>query len=384
MSGAREVTTVRHLDELSQIEGDWARLIRGSLFSVPSFDSIRAWAREFDGRFLVLVHRTGGCVTALACFYCVKATKAYKAGERMLFTLPVRDLRLYGSAMPGVAEGEVAKHFIDIVNREFRFDVLTLGDVPLASPLYAAVMAQQDRFVVTELSRKRSLRWLIRMPQSFDAYMMTLGAKSRQNLRREARLFEKQFQAVFQSVRHADQAETFLRDAETISRKTYQWNVGQRIVNDEPARHALVRRAQQGELQCYVLHADGAPVAFMRGRLAGGTYDFETAGFDPAFAKASPGAVLLLFAIRDLIEQAHCITFDFGQGGDLVGYKARFGNESHVCSSLQLGPRWSVYTRILFALQSFLFATLNLANHLLGEGKLRARVKKALRKYGDR
>ena len=383
MSEAHGVSTLRHPDELAQIEADWDRLIRGSRFSVPSFDSVRAWAREFDGHFLVLVHRTDGCVNALACFYCVTGKKAYKAGERMLFTLPVRDLRLYGSAMPGVAEEAVAGQFLDIVSREFRFDVLTLGDVPLDSPLHAAVTARQSSFMVAELSRKRSLRWLIRMPPSFDDYMMTLGAKSRQNLRREARQFEKQFQAVFQSVRNADQAEPFLRDAEAISRKTYQWNVGQRIVNDEPARQDLVRRAQRGELQCYALHADGVPVAFMRGRLAGGTYDFETAGFDPAFAKASPGAVLLMFAIRDLIEQARCTTFDFGQGGDLVGYKARFGNESHVCASLQLGPKGSVYTRLLFVLQSVLFASLNLANHLLGEGKLRARVKKALRKYGD-
>ena len=122
----------------------------------------------------------------------------------------------------------------------------------------------------------------------------------------------------------------------------------------------------------------------MRGRLAGGTYDFETAGFDPAFAKASPGAVLLLFAVRDLIEGGRCTTFDFGQGGDVVGYKARFGNESHVCASLQLGPKGNVYTRVLFALQSLLFATLNFANRLLGQGKLRARVKMSLRKYGDR
>ena len=384
MSEAHGFATVRQLDELAQIEADWDRLIQGSLFSVPSFDSVRAWAREFDGNYLVLVHRTDGCVTALACFYCVAGQKAYKAGERMLFTLPVRDLRLYGSAMPGVAEAAVAGQFLDIVSREFRFDVLTLGDVPLDSPLHAAAAARQGSFMVAELSRKRSLRWLIRMPPSFDDYMMTLGAKSRQNLRREARQFEKQFQAVFQSVRNADQAEPFLRDAEAISRKTYQWNVGQRIVNDEPARQELVRRAQRGELQCYVLHADGAPVAFMRGRLAGGTFDFETAGFDPAFAKSSPGAVLLMFAIRDLIEQARCTTFDFGQGGDLVGYKARFGNESHVCASLQLGPTGNVYSRFLFALQALLFASLNLADRLLGEGRLRARVKKALRQYGDR
>lgn len=384
MSGSREVSIFRRPDQLLQIRDDWNRLIEGARFSLPSFESVQLLVQEFEGRFLLLAHRVDGRVTALACFYCVKGKKAYNAGERILFTLPVRDVRLYGSVMPGVVDDEVVDRFFDIVTSEFSFDVSTIGETPIESPLYAAIMAQKKCFLVTELSRKRSLRWLIRMPKDFDGYMMTLGSKSRQNVRREIRMFEKQFKCDFQSIRHADQVEPFLASAEAISRKTYQWNVGQRIINDEPSRKELLRRAERGELQCYIVHADGNPVAFMRGRLAGGTYGFETAGFDPAYAKASPGAVLLMFAVRDLIENANCSNFDFGQGGDEVGYKARFGNESHVCASLQLGRKSNLYTLFLFAVQKLLLASLNLANRLLGDGKLRARIKKMLRTYGDR
>ena len=384
MSGSRDVTILRRPEELPRIADDWGRLIQGALFSLPSFDSVQQLCLEFEGRFLLLAHRVEGQVNAIACFYCVRGHKAYKAGERMLFRLPVRDLRLYGGAMPGIVDGEVVDRFLTIVMREFRFDVLTIGETPIASPLYAAVMVQTKRFLVAELSRKRSLRWLIRMPKDFDSYMLTLGAKSRQNVRREIRMFEKQFKCEFQSVRSVDQVEPFLADAETISRKTYQWNVGQRIVNDEASRRGLMGLARRGELQCYIVHADANPVAFMRGRLVGGTYEFETAGFDPAYSKSSPGAVLLMYAVRDLIENAHCANFDFGQGGDEVGYKARFGNESHACALLQIGCKSNVYTLFLFAVQRLLLGLLNLADRLVGNGNLRGRIKKGLRKYGDR
>ena len=384
MSGSHEVAVLRRPDEVSQIADDWNRLIQGALFSLPSFESVQQLSQDFEGRFLLLAQRVDGQVTAIACFYCIQGHKAYKAGERMLFRLPVRDVRLYGGAMPGSVDDELVDRFLTIVTREFSFDVLTIGETPIASPLYAAVMAQTKRFLVAELSRKRSLRWMIRMPKDFDSYMLTLGAKSRQNVRREIRMFEKQFKCEFQSVRRTDQIEPFLASAEAISRKTYQWNVGQRIVNDEASQHGLMRLAQRGELYCYIVHADANPVAFMRGRLVGGTYEFETAGFDPAYSKASPGAVLLMFAVRDLIENAHCVNFDFGQGGDEVGYKARFGNESHACALLQLGRKSNVYTLFLFAVQKLLLGSLNLADRLLGDGKLRARIKKGLRKYGDR
>jgi hypothetical protein len=91
-----------------------------------------------------------------------------------------------------------------------------------------------------------------------------------------------------------------------------------------------------------------------------------------------------MWAVRDLVESSACAVFDFGTGGDDVGYKARFGNESHSCATLQIGPRRNPYTVLLFVLQKALFVSLNLADKLIGKGALRARLKRALRQYGER
>jgi hypothetical protein len=284
----------------------------------------------------------------------------------------------------GQVDDAVVHGMLDAIGAEFRFHLLTLGELRMDSPLFLAVMKRRGRFVVATLSRKPSLRWLIRLPGDFQTYLMSLGAKSRQNIRREMRQLGKQFTSRFERVTEEGQVESFLADAEAVSRRTYQWNVGQRMLDDETTRRSLRDRARRGELRCYSLALNGQACAFMRGKLAGGVFEFETAGFDPQFGKASPGAVLLMWAVRDLVESSVCTVFDFGSGGDDVGYKARFGNESHPCISLQLGRRSSPYAMVLLALQHALFAALNLADRILGQGALRMRLKRALRKYGER
>lgn len=362
----------------------WQRLAAEQAFSVPGFDELLMLLASRPGDVRVLAQKAAGEATTIACFFRLASRKTYRAGERRLFSLPVREVQLFGSSILGEVDREVVAELLGTVVAEFDFDVLTLGELKLESPLHASIMALRGRFSIAELSRKRSVRWQIRLPADFEAYIMSLGAKSRQNIRREMRQLDKQFATRFQRVTEEGEIAAFLAAAESVSRKTYQWNVGQRMLDDEPTRRALQERARRGELRCYSLALDGQPCAFMRGKLAGGIYDFETAGFDPAFGKSSPGAVLLMWAVRDLIESSACKVFDFGPGGDDVGYKARFGNASSVCAGLQLGPRWKPYTLLLFALQGALFMALNLADRLLGKGVLRARLKHALRKYGER
>ncbi len=214
---------------------------------------------------------------------------------------------------------------------------------------------------------------------------MSLGAKSRQNIRREMRQLDKRFASQFERVTEERQVEAFLAGAESVSRKTYQWNVGQRVIDDESSRRSLQDRARRGELRCYSLVLNGQACAFMRGKLIGEVFEFETAGFDPQFGKASPGAVLLMWAVRDRNERSPCTGFEFGTGGDDVGYTARYGNESPPCVALQIGRRSNPYTMLLYALQKALFMALkNLADRMLGKEPLRARLKRALRQYGER
>ena len=381
---AAGLSIYRQSAELLEFRNDWERLVGELVFSFPNFDQLLWLIERRPDDFMLLVCRVDGHIVTLACFYRVAGHKSYGAGERRLFSLPVREVVLFGASMLGRVDAQTTFAVFTAVTAQFRFDVLTLGETRVDAPLFAQVHQLRHRFHVVETSRKRSVRWLIRLPADFDAYMMTLGANSRQNIRRETRQLDKHFACEFLTVTSEADVEPFLAAAESISRKTYQWNVGQRMLNDDSSRRSLTQRARRGELRCYSLALNGQPCAFMRGSLVGGIFAFETAGFDPEFGKASPGAVLLMWAVRDLIENSDCKIFDFGSGGDNVGYKARFGNESHSCAALQMGLRTQPYTWLLFGLQQTLHGFLNLATRVIGNGVFRLRVKRALRRYGER
>jgi len=378
------LSVYRRSAELLVFRNDWGRLVGELEFSFPNFDELLWLIEHRPDDFMLLVYRLDGRIVSLACFYRITSRKSYGAGERRLFSLPIREVVLFGASMLGRVDAQTTSGVLAAVTAQFRFDVLTLGETRVDAPLFAQIHQLRHRFHVVETSRKRSVRWLIRLPADFDAYMMTLGANSRQNIRRETRQLDKHFACEFLTVTSEAGVEPFLAAAESISRKTYQWNVGQRMLNDDSSRRSLTQRARRGELRCYSLALNGQPCAFMRGSLVGGIFAFETAGFDPEFGKASPGAVLLMWAVRDLIENSDCKIFDFGSGGDNVGYKARFGNESHSCAALQMGLRTRPYTLLLFGLQQALHGFLNLATKVIGNGAFRIRVKRALRKYGER
>ena len=133
--------------------------------------------------------------------------------------------------------------------------------------------------------------------------------------------------------------------------------------------------------QIPIFSSDDNPCAFLRGVIHGDTYHYETPGFDPAYEQASPGTVLLLKAIEDLIANTDCKTFDFGRGGDKTGYKSMFGNCSYEAISLELFRKGRTYPSLLLAMQAGSFALNRIGQAVVGP-KLRPIIRQRLRKYG--
>jgi hypothetical protein len=381
-SGSTEMSVIASLEELGSLGPDWDRLQALESRFFPDFWGLQRYLSEGQKQFRVFCVKTDGVVTCLACFVHEAGRKTYTIGERRLFTLPVRQARLIGSGVLGAVDPALFGQFVSTVSSAFAFHLLVFDDVLLDEPLHRAIEAQRNKFILTRPTRKDAIRWMIKLPRTFDEYLSSLSSKSRQNLKREMRKFETELKPELLVITRPEQIEPFLRDGEHISRQTYQWHVGQRLCNDAPTRERYVGRAARGQLRAHMVHVDGRPCAFSRGELVGGVFHYETPGYDPQYAKASPGTVLLALVIKDLIENTNCETFDFGSGGDEVGYKSRFGNTSSPSRALQLSPRFNPYALMIVLVQEGLTFLKNLASKVLGDGALRVRLRKALRKYG--
>ena len=378
-----ELLVLSRLDALTKVAGAWDRLRKDLPYFFPDFESAAFFLSDTKRDFRVLAIKDGGQITCLACFVYRPAMKPFKLGERNLFSVPVREVRLFGSAILGNLNDTIFDQFLDVIRTTFNFDLISFGHVPLNSSSHGAINMRRAGFFVTSPSRKTSIRWLIKLPRTFDEYLAQLSSNQRQGVKRKIRKLEHELKWEFRIFHRPEEVEAFLRDSETISRLTYQWNVGDRLCNDEATRRLYVRRATSGHLRCYIMYAEGKPCAFLRGELLDDIYYYETPGYDPRYSKLSPGLVLLMWTIRDLIEQTSCKIFDFGLGGDAFGYKSKFGNMCLDIDDVELG-RWSrPYSVAIMVMQEGLNVAKNLGSWLLGHGNFRQRFKRAIRKYGE-
>ena len=379
-----EMLVVRHVDDLYQVEDAWNCLRKRESFFVPNFLDLAFFLSEGPRDFRAIAIKDGNRIACLACFVYERAQKRFSIGERKIFDFPIRRVSLFGSAVLGDLDFSAFAQLLKVVATEFSFDLVAFGEIPIEFPLFDAINRASDGFIVTSPSRKVSLRWLINLPATFDQYLASLSPKLRKSLRHQVRKLENELKCELLVVHRADQIDSFIRDGEAISRLTYQWNVGQRLNSDDATRRLYNHRAINGQLRCYMVYTSGKPVAFARGELVDGTYNYETPGFDPQYSQFSVGLVLLMWVIRDLIENTNCKVFDFGEGGDEGDYKSRFGNVAVRCVSLELGRWTQPKSLVVIILQEGLNAAKNFLSWIIGKNRFRARLKKAIRKYGAR
>lgn len=366
-------------EPLPDLAGAWAAAQATALYAtgrLQDFLDLPADQRE------VLQTETEGARHLALPFRREEAIHKFAIGPRLLGKMRVRALRLANVWMaeghpPAVTAGLLRQALV-----QGGADMLILGEIPETSDLRAALRQLSWPARALPRYRKTSQRWLIDLPDSFDTYFKGLGSTSRKNLGWRMRKLDKDFDVRVEVIHDPADVERFLQEGERISRRTYQWNLGQRLENTAAQREQFERLAEAGRLRCYLMSLDGTACAFACGRIDGNLYSYDMPGYDPDFAKLSVGAVLLMHIVKDLIETRVCRGLDFGMGGDEGSYKATFGTRHLECNSwyvLRLDrPRGMA---VLLG-EQVLRTTKNLADRLLPKGAFRAALKRRLRRYG--
>jgi hypothetical protein len=382
-----ESEIVCDITALSELRNPWDELRLQSEPATALYEDYRSLFESptCRGKMRLVVVREHGKVVCLAPFFLSRTQKRYTLGERKLFDLPVRSLRLVGGSFLGDIVAERVRKVFSTLRLCREFDLIRLPELPIAGRFYGVVESVLAGSSWRRIStpNRPGIHWLIDLPGSFDEYLSSLGGKTRQTLRRKMRKFDELYQGRVRRVTTPEDVDWFLTVGERISRTTYQWNVGQQLRNDEATRERYVRNARTGRLRCYVLMAGDEPCAFLRGTLRDGVFDYETPGYLSTYARESPGTVLLLRAIEDLISEPDCCVFDFGTGGDEIGYKSLFGNRSYEAAPLEIVHKLKPYSMILCGIENILTTFKIAAKVILGNGKLKQAIKRRIRVYGS-
>lgn len=152
---------------------------------------------------------------------------------------------------------------------------------------------------------------------TFQDYLKKHSRKSRATLLRKVRRFADASGGVidYREYRSASEMATFYRLARAVSRHSYQETLlGSGLPSHELFVQELERLAEQDLVRGYILSFEQRPIAYILCPALGDVLLYQYVGYDPAFARWSPGSVLQYCALETLFQQRRFRLFDFTEG----------------------------------------------------------------------
>lgn len=244
--------------------------------------------------------------------------------------------RLAGNRLLGLDQVDCRRALLDAVARRVTEDAdfLLVEDLDTDHPLWQQLTGLEEAGFTAFLPKGIQARHRVRLPQSADAYWSQFSAKSRGNYRKKRRQLEP-YRIV--RVTEPGQVDELLAAMTRVSAASWQGrHLGRIVAPDEVFRRLLLFLAREGALRSYILWKDEQPIAFSYNTQFNGVNCLEETAYDLAHSESSPGVVLCLDYLDDLLAHDRPNWLDFG-GGD-AEYKRRFGNVVGHSGNLMLIP----------------------------------------------
>ena len=296
-----------------------------------------------------------------------RAELAIRVSPRSALTLPYRQLRILGYlGAPQAQPADLLRFACDAAGK---YHLGRVAEMQYDNSMAAAMLSWRPRDGGPRVACGTHDSYRVEINGSFNDFLRTrLSSKSRYNALRTLRLFDEAFQGVnVRSYTDAAAVPDFLRDAEAVARRSYQWAQRLPVVAsdaDEIAR--LQHLARRGIWRAYLLYARGTPCAYCSGFVYNRVYDYQTVGYDERYADYSPGTVLLLSILEDLFKAQLANELDFGAGP--CTYKRHFATRRARVVYASLFPS-RAYTVLLRGAGSSSNALVAAAKTLLRRGR---------------
>lgn len=185
--------------------------------------------------------------------------------------------------------------------------------------------------------RQSYTRYHVDLSLAFDAWFAGLSGNARSGLKRKAKKLAAANGGTLDVERFAapEALERFHAQARALSAKTYQERLMDAGLPDSAAfRQEMLARGAADCVRAWLLRVRGEPVAYLYCPAVGDTLIYDRLGHDPAWAEHSPGAVLQVEALRDLMDERRFAWFDFTEGEGR--HKRQFASGGAECVDLLL------------------------------------------------
>ena len=249
----------------------------------------------------------------------------------------LRGYRLVGNRLLGQADESLTRQMLAACAsfaREQRASYLLIEDLERSDPLFAAAESlTRDGFRLFSPTGIQE-RLKIEFPPNPADYWAKFSSKTRNTFKRKQK---KIGETRLVRVTEPGQIAEFLETAHAISLRTWQSDkLGLRIHNNSQELRFFTFLATQQSLRSYLLFVDEQPAAFLFGTQHKGLFSYEEVGYVREFSDRSPGQVLLVQVLEDLLKDNPPRVFDFGGGA--ADYKQLFATTTSTSGNVWLVP----------------------------------------------
>ena len=318
---------------------------RANLFNDPRWAA--ALANNVDKRARIYVRREQDRLVGLATFLVHPSTIRLALGELTIFSRRVH--RLNAFAVPlihaesrqaeMVSLGELLARIRTDLNRD---EVIFLESVAEGTAMFDLIgkgTSLPGGFHALQNGKLYRHRFAT-VPDSFEAYLRQLGARTRADLRTNRKRFIAHVRQKYHTrcFRSESDVSEFLAVAMELSRKTYQYRLlGSGLRDREALERCYLAASRLGWFRSYVLYADENAIAFQVGYVFHGRFHAQEIGYDPEWTRHHVGIFLHSEIISDLAASTDAVSeFDFGNGDNL--HKERLSTGARVEGYFYLIP----------------------------------------------
>jgi hypothetical protein len=355
ISSGWEVNVAKTLEEIEELRHIWNEM--QSREPLPAFDadidrylSDIETKKNFTQPYIISLFREDKPVAMIIA----QIEKRYiniRLGYKTLFNPGLKCLTITYGGIFGRKDGQTCIIIMQLLLeklRENEVDVIYLNHLDKDSQFYK-LSEKMPGILMRSHFPQYEKHWLMLVPDDIEQFYQSCSPSSRKQYKKIQRKFEREYTGRYKIIIYNSENDWSegINAAEKISRKTYQWRLGNGFKNDETNRILLTTAAKKDWLYLPVLYIDGEPCAFENWIKYNGRYVGHGIGFDPKWKQWRIGTILFLNTIKHICKDNSIKIIDFGFGD--AEYKQSFGTTFREEASMFLfAPRfYPVFVNII-------------------------------------
>jgi CelD/BcsL family acetyltransferase involved in cellulose biosynthesis len=278
-------------------------------YQTPGYFDHLTNTRDRASVFLAVIEDARRAIVGIVPLALADATLDLQVRGRELAKLSFSTIRIFPGTPLLPSSPELLGLFFEHLSRIFQdHDSIQLSSVPTGSALWRFVERSpeiRESFLVYTPNGRRQCH-VASIPDNLEAYLSAFGRKKRYNLKRQMRRLQEY-----------SGGELTLRRIQTVdgvaSLRQAMSQLG--IASDSTLTSSAMRDlARRGMLLSYVMGAGEKTYAVAVGTRCGDTLLFHRFAHDESIGHLSPGAVLHLSMMEDLIDNRLARRIDYGFG----------------------------------------------------------------------